>query len=254
MPVALLPKFLELPVDVSPDIAGFAFVMDLRERNFLSGYADAFESLRRDGRDFEVIFLEAEEEVLVRRYSQTRRHHPLSKGGSILAGIQAERNQLAPLREVADHRIDTSGYTVHELKKLISDLATESKQRIPTRIHVLSFGFKYGIPHDADLIVDVRFLANPYFVPELKERTGQDDAVREFVLDRDETREFLVRYFQLLDFLLPLYEREGKAYLTIAVGCTGGRHRSVAIAREVFAHIEAAGRWAHLTHRDIAKD
>lgn len=251
LPVALLPKLLELPIDGASEIAGFAFVMDLRERGFVSRQQSVFADLRARGYRFEILFFEAREEVLVRRFSETRRHHPLSRTGGVLEGIRAEKAQLDDLRETADQVIDTSRCTVHELKALVSGLAHERRKRVPMRIRVTSFGFKFGVPTEADMVMDVRFLTNPYFVPELKPLDGRSPDVRDFVLDRPEARRFLTHFTTLVDDLIPQYEREGKAYLTIAIGCTGGRHRSVAIATAIYDHIRTPERWVDLRHRDI---
>jgi UPF0042 nucleotide-binding protein len=251
MPVALLPKFVELPIESNSEIAGLAFVMDLREKGFLSSYPSIFESLKEKGYQFKILFLEADEDVLVKRYSQTRRHHPLAQGKSLLEGIRIEQEQLKNLKSVADEVIDTSRYNIHELKSVIRNIAQQSKDVAPMSINILSFGFKYGIPHDASLIMDVRFILNPHFVPELKALDGKDDKVKNYVLNIDNTRTFLKKFFDLLDFLIPLYEKEGKAYLTIALGCTGGKHRSVAIAEALFKHINKPGSKIIITHRDI---
>lgn len=251
MPVALLPKFLELPIETDWEISGLAFVMDLRERGFLSKYERVFDSLRQKGYDFEILFLEADEDVLIQRYSQTRRAHPLSQDRRIQEGIQAEQRQLGPLRKTADRIINTSQYNVHKLKSVILSIAWKEGHLAPMKINILSFGFRYGIPHDADMIIDVRFLANPYFVPELKELNGETREVRNYVLNRRETRVFLDKYLTLLDYLIPLYQKEGKAYLTIGIGCTGGCHRSVAIAHAVFTHVSKPDRRVELIHRDI---
>ncbi|MBW2440158.1 MAG: RNase adapter RapZ [Deltaproteobacteria bacterium] len=250
MPVELLPKFLELPIEQDSEILGVALVMDLREKGFPEKYQAIFNELKQNGYYFEILFLEAEEEVLVQRYSTTRRQHPLSLGKSLLEGIRTEKHQLKDLRSAADLVINTSKFNVHELKSKILDIAQKSKKLVPMRINVLSFGFKYGIPYDADLIMDVRFLVNPYFIPELKELDGETQEIKAFVLEHPETRTFLTKYLAFLDYLIPLYEKEGKAYLTIALGCTGGRHRSVAIARAVFEHIRAQGKTVGLNHRD----
>lgn len=251
MPVALLPKFLELPIESDSEITGLAFVMDLREKSFLSSYSLVFDSLKKKGHKFKILFLEANEETLLKRYSQTRRHHPLSQNKSLLDGIRIEQKQLKELKITADKIIDTSRYNVHDLKSVINDIAQQSKNFAPMRINILSFGFKYGTPHDAGLIMDVRFLANPYFVPELKAFDGKNREVKNYVLNNDEARRFLKKYLDLLDYLIPLYEKEGKAYLTIAVGCTGGRHRSVTITEALFEHIKKPGRQIIITHRDI---
>jgi UPF0042 nucleotide-binding protein len=251
MPVALLPKFLELPIESNSEISGLAFVMDLREKSFLSRYSSIFDSLKKKGYQFKILFLEADEETLIKRYSQTRRHHPLSQNKSLLEGIQIEQEQLKDLKSTADKIIDTSRYNVHNLKSVISYIAQQSKNVAPMKINILSFGFKYGTPHDASLIMDVRFLANPYFIPELKALTGKSADIKNYVLNNDEARRFLKKYLDLLDYLIPLYEKEGKSYLTIAVGCTGGRHRSVSISEAIFEHIKKPGRQIIVTHRDI---
>jgi len=251
MPVALLPKFLELPIESDFEIAGLAFVMDLREKSFLSRYSLVFDSLKKKGYQFKILFLEADEETLLKRYSQTRRHHPLSQDKSLLEGIRIEQEQLKDLKITADKIIDTSRYNVHNLKSVINYIAQQSKNFAPMIINILSFGFKYGTPHDASLIMDVRFLANPYFVPELKALNGKSPDIKNYVLNNDEARRFLKKYLDLLDYLIPLYEKEGKSYLTIAVGCTGGRHRSVSITEVIFEHIKKPGRQIIITHRDI---
>lgn len=251
MPVVLLPKFLELPIESDFEIAGLAFVMDLREKSFLSMYSLVFDSLKKKGYQFKILFLEADEETLLKRYSQTRRHHPLSQDKSLLEGIRIEQDQLKDLKISADKIIETSRYNVHNLKSVINYIAQQSKNFAPMKINILSFGFKYGTPHDASLIMDVRFLANPYFVPELKALNGKSADIKNYVLNNDEARRFFKKYLDLLDYLIPLYEKEGKSYLTIAVGCTGGRHRSVSITEAIFEHIKKPGRQIIITHRDI---
>jgi len=251
MPVALLPKFLELPIESSSEISGLAFVMDLREKGFLSMCPSIFESLNQKGYPLKILFLEADEDTLIKRYSQTRRHHPLSKGKGLLEGIRTEQEQLKNLKTSADKIINTSRYNVHELRSAIRNIAQQSKSIDPMSINILSFGFKYGIPNDASLIMDVRFLLNPHFVPELKMLDGKTETVKDYVLGNDNARTFLKKYLDLLDYLIPLYEKEGKAYLTIAVGCTGGKHRSVAIAEAIFKHIKKPERRILITHRDI---
>ena len=251
MPVQLLPKFLELPIESKSKITGLAFVMDLREIGFLKKYTATFKFLKKRGYNFKILFLEAEEETLLKRYSQTRRQHPLADGKGLLEGIRIEKNQLKNLKASADKIIDTTRYSVHDLKRVINDIAQKGKHHAPMGITITSFGFKFGIPYDADLIFDVRFLANPYFVAELKDLTGKDDKVKDFVLNNDETRTFLEKFLDFLDYLIPLYEKEGKSYLTVALGCTGGRHRSVAIAQSIFEHIKKPNRQIIINHRDI---
>ncbi|HAO22603.1 MAG TPA: RNase adapter RapZ [Desulfobacteraceae bacterium] len=252
MPIALLPKFLELPIESISEIRGLAFVMDLREKNFMYAYPSVFESLRQKNCHFEVLFLDADDRILLQRYSQTRRQHPLAQDKkSLTESIRAERNELKSLREIADRIIDTSHYNVHKLKALIRDIAEKGENDAPMRIHILSFGFKYGIPQDADLMVDVRFLPNPYFVPELKSQNGRSREIKEYIFSRDESCTFLKKYSELIDYLIPLYEKEGKAYLTLAIGCTGGMHRSVAVAEAIFEHLQGQNKRVEISHRDI---
>ena len=251
MPVDLLPKFLELPIESESEITGLALVMDLRERGFLSKYKDVFDSLRQKGHNFEILFLEADEQILLQRYSQTRRQHPVSQGKGVLESIRAEKRMLRDLKKAADNVINTSHYNVHELKSIILNIAQKVIELVPMYIKIVSFGFKYGIPHDADVIIDVRFLPNPYFIPELKALDGETKQVKNYVLENKLTRIFLDKYLDLLDYLIPLYEKEGKAYLTLAVGCTGGRHRSVVIARAIYEYINASELQIEITHRDI---
>jgi UPF0042 nucleotide-binding protein len=251
LPVVLLPKFLEIRVGQPSEISELALVMDIREAEFVSSYADVLDNLRNEGYQFEILFLEASEEELLRRYSQTRRHHPLAGETNLLEGIRAEREQLKGLRGFADKVFDTSHYNVHDLKAMVVRHAVKEIHTGQVELHILSFGFKHGIPLEADLVVDVRFLPNPYFIPELKELDGTSRQVEAFVKKWDETRTFLTKYLNLLDFLTPLFEKEGKSYLTIAIGCTGGRHRSVVVAREIFQYLKKKLDRIHLTHRDI---
>ena len=251
MPVALLPKFVELPIKSNSEIVGLAFVMDLREKGFLSMYPSIFESLKGKGYKLKILFLEADENILLERYSQTRRHHPLSIGKSLLEGIRTEQEQLEELKNAADNIINTSHYNVHKLKSVIRSIALQSKNFAPMSINILSFGFKYGVPTDVSLIMDVRFLLNPYFVPELKALDGKTEKVKNYVLNNDDTKSFLKKYLDFLDYLIPLYEKEGKAYLTIGIGCTGGRHRSVVIAEAISKQIKKPDRKIMVTHRDI---
>ena len=251
MPVELIPKFLELPLDHNIEIPGFALVMDLREKGLISKYQAVFQHLRNHGYEFDVLFLEADENVLIKRYSQTRRHHPLAKQKNLTQAIRAEKILLEPLRQEADLIIDTSHMTVHHLRARILDYGRNSLTHTSFQVNLLSFGFKNGVPLNADVMMDVRFLVNPFFEPDLKELNGESKPVRDFVLNQPETRRFLDKYLDMLDYLLPLYEKEGKAYITLGIGCTGGRHRSVAIARKVFDHIEKKGVQVTITHRDI---
>ena len=251
LPVALLPVFLQQASDSAEGFAGLAFGMDIRQKHFVQQVASVLDSLKAQRFAFRILFLEADEKILLRRYSQTRRKHPLASDQSVHAAIVAEQALLEPLRRTADHVIDTSDLTVHDLKAMIRHLADNAQARMA--VQVISFGFKHGMPAVADLVMDVRFLKNPYFVEALRPLDGRTEKIRSFVLNNDQTCLFLQKYFDLLDILIPQYEHEGKAYLTIAIGCTGGRHRSVVIAEQLREHIAASGYGVALTHRDIDK-
>ena len=253
MPVALLPAFLNLSLNDADAFTGLAFGMDLRENSFIEQYESILDTLTGMGFHFRIIFLEADQKTLLRRYSQTRRRHPLALDKGLSDAIRTERNILASLRGKSDHIIDTSDLNVHDLKAIIRKLATVGTEDGPMKVQVISFGFKFGLPVHADLVMDVRFLKNPYFEPSLRPLSGKTEKIRSFVLNTDQTCLFLKKYFDLLDLLIPQYENEGKSYLTIAVGCTGGRHRSVVIASQLCDHISVLGRKTELTHRDIDK-
>ncbi|MFN2435671.1 MAG: RNase adapter RapZ [Desulfotignum sp.] len=255
MPLELVPRFLELPFKESSDITGIAFVMDMRSRTFASHYTAGISAIEALGISPEIIFLEADVDTLIKRFSQTRRQHPVSGKKSLLESIHSEIDALNLIKSTAHHLIDTSRLSVHQLKTAILDLISRgSDHPAKMKINVLSFGYKYGIPMDADLVMDMRFLANPYFEPNLKHMDGESGAVKDFVLSNPETRTFLKKFTHLLDYLIPLYQKENKAYLTIAVGCTGGRHRSVVIARCLFEHLNHKARHPGLIHRDIDRD
>ncbi|MBU1193858.1 MAG: RNase adapter RapZ [Proteobacteria bacterium] len=255
MPMELLPKFLDLPLKKDPKIKGLVFVMDMRSQNFITNYSPGICAVEELGITPETIFLEADEDTLLNRFSQTRRQHPVSDKKSLRESIRHEKEMMQPIKQTAHHIINTTNLNIHQLKSRILDLINKGKPFTSlTKINILSFGFKYGIPNDADLVMDMRFLTNPYFVPELKPLDGESDAVRNFVLANEETQLFLEKYLDLLDYLIPLYKRENKAYLTFAIGCTGGRHRSVAIARTIFEHLNKKGLNPGLIHRDIDRD
>ncbi len=251
LPIVLLPDFLAKYSPRTSRLAGLAFVMDLRDDNFLASYSKVISRLKKAGWVIMLVFLEADDSVLLRRYSHTRRHHPLDQAASLREAIQTEKQLIGKIRHQADHLIDTSDYSVHELKFAIIHIAQNYTSIKSMAVNILSFGYKYGIPRDADLIIDVRFLANPYFVADLKPLDGECPAVRKFVLQHPETELFLRKYIDLIDYLIPLYEKEGKAYLNLAVGCTGGRHRSVVIARRLYEHISRTRSSVSLIHRDV---
>jgi len=233
LPIALLPKFLELSSASMGEYSKIALVMDLREKDFLRTYREVFPRLGAEGYQLEILFLEASDEVLVRRYSQTRRTHPLAEGGGLVEGIQKEREVLAPLRSMATLVMDTSTFNVHQLQLAIRELFGQRPRGRRMALTFLSFGYSHGIPQEADLVMDVRFLPNPFFVEELKDLPGSDSRIYDFLMGFEESREWIERFEGFLAYLLPRYEREGKAYLTVAVGCTGGRHRSVAVAEKM---------------------
>ncbi|HLV61581.1 MAG TPA: RNase adapter RapZ [Fredinandcohnia sp.] len=250
LPVPLLGKLVELAKQAG-DMPRIAVVVDAREGRFLGDLPQAISNLRERAR-VEVLYLDASDEVLIRRYSETRRRHPLSPDGSVVGGIAEERKVLRTLRDLADEAIDTSSLTVHELKKLIQ--ARFGPESSEPSVALISFGFRHGLPLQADLVFDVRFLPNPYFVPDMRARTGREEDVAAYVLDRSEAQEFLRYTTEMIAFLLPHYRREGKSYLTIAIGCTGGKHRSVAVVRELARRLEGEGVLLHVWDRDIERE
>lgn len=251
MPIHLVSEFLASSPPTSKKVAGWAFGMDLRDNRFLAGHAELCRQLQKNGIKTNTLFLDTSEQVLIQRFSQTRRRHPLAEGGNLVEAIRKERELLSPLRTQADHLIDTTHFSVHELKFAILNIARQYTATPDMSINVVSFGFKRGTPPNADMIVDVRFLPNPYFVPGLKSKSGESKEVQDYVLEDPETGRFLAKYLDLLDYLVPRYNKEGKAYLTIAVGCTGGMHRSVVIALKVYEHIQRHQHPVRLIHRDL---
>jgi len=252
LPVALIPRVVELWESSQEEVRRVALGVDARERHFLDQVPTVFAELRTRGVALEVLYLEASDDVLLRRFSETRRPHPAADGGSAADGIRREREKLRTLREASDRIVDTSGFTVHELRAALRDLIERTDTGVMT-VALLSFGYKHGLPTDADLVLDCRFLPNPFFVEELRHQIGTDQAVADYVLGRDETREFLQRITALLDFTLPRYQREGKSYLTIALGCTGGRHRSIALVEELRRLLDARGYRVLVRHRDVER-
>jgi UPF0042 nucleotide-binding protein len=251
LPVLLLPDFLKLREESSEDLWHIALGMDIRERRFLESYSKIFSELRGRGANLEILFLEATDDVLQRRFSQTRRKHPLAGEGSVLEGIKAEREMLRDLKDMATRVVDTSSANVHDLKRMISRLYAVSPDQDALQVMVLSFGFKYGVPAEADIVMDVRFLPNPFFVEGLRDLDGRQEEVIRFVLRDQQSQVFLDKFSTLLTDLLPRYRAEGKSYLTIAIGCTGGKHRSVVMAEKLTARLVEKGYRAHLSHRDV---
>jgi len=251
LPVLMLPDFLKLREESSEGLWHIALGMDIRERRFLESYSKIFSELRRRGANLEILFLEATDDVLQRRFSQTRRKHPLAGKSSVLEGIEAEREMLRDLKDMATRVVDTSSANVHDLKRMISRLYALSPDQDALHVVVLSFGFKYGVPAEADIVMDVRFLPNPFFVEGLKDLDGRREEVIRFVLRDEQSQVFLDKFSTLLTDLLPRYRAEGKSYLTIAIGCTGGKHRSVVVAEKLAERLVEKGYRAHLSHRDV---
>jgi len=255
LPVPLLQKFIELCNQPGGKIEKAVLGIDIREREFLGEFLSFYDALRSEGYPITLLFVEARDEVVLRRFSETRRPHPLvppDRSGSVLDGIRREREWMAALRQRADRILDTSDFQVHQLKEVIG---RDYGVAIDGRLHVtlVAFGYKFGLPLELDLLFDVRFLNNPHFDPTLKHLTGEDSRVMESVLSSSSSGAFLEKVYALIDFLIPRYEKEGKSYLTIGIGCTGGRHRSVTIARVLAEHIQAGGHGARCQYRDIAR-
>jgi RNase adapter protein RapZ len=253
LPPALLPTFADLCLQQGGEVTKVALGIDIRERGFFGDFFANVDRLKSLGHTVELLFLEAREEILVRRFSESRRPHPLLPHAPVLDGVRLERERMLDLRRRADRIIDTSDLTVHELRDLVAKYSHQSGEAQAMNVSVLTFGYKFGVPYDADLLFDVRFLRNPNFVPDLKPLSGEDARVQAYVMDDGEGAAFLKHLESLLTFLLPLYERERRSYLTIGIGCTGGRHRSVAIAARLQTHLAQAGRLITLRHRDLAK-
>jgi len=253
LPLSLLPAFLKEFSRSPQNPRKIALVMDVRTAGFLENYNRVCQRLERRGYVLTLLFLEADEQVLLRRFSQTRRQHPLADRESIVQALRQERESLLAVRKVAHRILDTSLYNPHQLRKLILDEYSEVEPTQRMLLHLISFSYKSGLPPEADLVMDVRFLPNPYFVEELRPLTGNEPRVREFVLGQEETLAFLSEFHRFLDFLLPRFQREGKTHLTVAIGCTGGQHRSVVIANVLGEHLSQENLPFTLTHRDVAQ-
>jgi UPF0042 nucleotide-binding protein len=253
IPLPLLPQCLGLTAAASPDCAGVAVVIDVRSREFLAEVREVLQTLQLTGYLLEILFFEASDEVLARRYSETRRRHPLSSHDQIAGGIKQERELLQELKELATHFIDSSWLTPHQLRDQVVNLVCGGEQRAELSLLLQSFGFRFGVPQESDLVFDVRFLPNPHFVPHLQQMTGQDQAVRDFSLDNPVGRPFLEKLQDMLAFLIPQYRKEGKSYLTVSIGCTGGRHRSVSVVETLRHQLSSAGVHIDIIHRDVSK-
>jgi len=250
-PPMLIKQFLDLCAQSTPPVDRVALAIDTREPVFLKGVPAVIQELRAEASDPgpELVFLDSDNETLVDRYRETRRVHPLSPGGSVLAGIERERELLVDLSRMADVVVDTSRLNVHQLREtVVRHVVGDSRETV---VNVVSFGYRFGPPRSAELLFDVRFLPNPHFEPELRPHTGEEERVAAYVLENERSKALLEHLERLLGFLLPLYDEEGKAYLTIGVGCTGGRHRSVAVANQLAQNLRALGREVNVSHRDV---
>jgi RNase adapter protein RapZ len=255
LPVSLIPTMADLSRRAGREMDKVAVVVDVREGRFLEEFPQVYRDLHAGPVKPLLIFLEADDRVLVRRFSETRRPHPLAPNRSAIEGIREERRRMAPIRKMADRIVDTSDMTVHELRQAFMEVSKGRRGTQGLVVNLLSFGFKHGVPVDADMVLDVRFLPNPHFVPDLREHTGREQPVVKYVMKSPATREFLQRATALLKFLIPHYVDEGKTYLTIAIGCTGGRHRSVTIAEFLKRELGAVeGIRLRVKHRDIASE
>lgn len=255
LPIPLVEQFVDFTLQSEDELEKVAVSIDIRNSNALSELEEVLERIRQKGIRFEILFLEAEDSVLVKRYKETRRSHPLAGGGRIDKGIGLERKKLAFLKEQADYIIDTSRLLQRELKTELERIFIKNEDYRNLYITVLSFGFKYGIPTDSDLVFDVRFLPNPYYVEGLRQKTGNDIEIQDFVMQYKEAHEFLDKLEDMIKFLIPNYVTEGKTQLVISIGCTGGKHRSVTLANELYDRLkECSGYGIKIEHRDIGKD
>jgi len=254
LPPALLPKFAELCLQSEGRVRRAALAIDVRGGEFFNDLFTSLSHLETMGLDYVILFLDAADDVLVRRFEETRRKHPLAHAGGIMDGIRAERRRLEAVKEKADKIIDTSALSVRELRNTIVDAFVRGPDAATLTITVISFGYKYGIPLDADLVFDVRFLPNPHYDESLRPLPGNSPQIRSFVLGAPATQEFMRHLTQLMDYLLPQYVEEGKAHLTVALGCTGGKHRSVVLADELAEYLSRGGYRITVRHRDIGKE
>lgn len=253
LPVSLVPTFVDLMGKSTDRVRDVALVMDIRDPDSLRGHEKVLQDLRDAGHVVDILYFDASDEVIIRRFSETRRRHPVAESVSVLEGITYEREQLAGLRHQATQVIDTSEFNIHQLKDVVISLIRGRNGARVMTVHLQSFGFRYGIPMESDMVMDVRFLANPHFIPELRRFTGLEDQVKRYVMEKDETRLYMRKLTGLLEFLLPGFLREGKSYLTISTGCTGGKHRSVAITEELREFFSDKKVIVKVTHRDIGK-
>jgi UPF0042 nucleotide-binding protein len=251
LPTSLIPRLVEMSVASGGEIRQLAIAIDIRLGESLTGFEALFSEIKQLSTRSTLVFFDASNEVLERRYSETRRVHPLGRDQSLLEGIRSERKKLSGIRSVADRIVDTSEFSVHDLRNWIYQNFQLGEREDTLIVSLVSFGFKHGLPYNSELVFDVRFLPNPYFDPDLREKTGNDAEVVSYMLNHPETGEVLGKVHNLLEYLLPKYSREGKKYLTISIGCTGGRHRSVMLVNELKKRLEQTGRKVNLVHRDL---
>lgn len=254
LPPTLIPKVAELLSLPGSKVRKVALVVDVRGREYFNKVWDVLRELKGMQINQQILYLEASDDTLVKRFKETRRRHPLAEGGEVIDGIKRERDLLSSLKEAADMVIDTTGVATYELKEKIRSQFVGGPAKKGLLISVISFGYKYGVPMDADLVMDVRFLPNPHYVDELSRLTGEDEEVHQFVLDRPVTKSFLKKFESLLSYLMPHYIKEGKTHFTIALGCTGGTHRSVTLAEEVRRFLKDKGYTVIVRHRDIGRE
>ena len=254
LPVRLIPKLTKIAIEESESIDRAALGIDIRNLQGLSELDDILDAMKEAGYRYEILFLDADSNVLIKRYKETRRNHPLALQGRVDKAIEAEREELAFIKKRADYIMDTSHMLVRELKHEIDRIFLDNDEYENFFVTILSFGFKYGIPEDSDLVFDVRFLPNPYYIPELKPLTGNDHEVYDYVMESEQARIFDKKLFEMISFLIPNYITEGKNQLVISIGCTGGKHRSVTIANALAKHMKQLPYSIKVEHRDIDKD
>ncbi len=254
LPIQLIMRFAEIAYASDNDINNVAIGVDIRSGVYLEQLSECLRALKESKYNYEILFLDSNDDVLIKRYKETRRNHPLARNGRVEDGIKLERNRIAFLRKEADYIIDTTSLLTRELKAELDKIFIENAEYNNFIVSIVSFGFKYGIPRDADLVFDVRFLPNPYYNLELRPLTGNDEAIQDFVMQYDEAKEFMNKIVDLLEFLIPNYIKEGKNGLVIGIGCTGGKHRSVTLANGIYKEMETLPYSVRIYHRDIEKD
>lgn len=254
LPIQLIMRFAEIAYASDNDINNVAIGVDIRSGVYLEQLSECLRALKESKYNYEILFLDSNDDVLIKRYKETRRNHPLARNGRVEDGIKLERNRIAFLRKEADYIIDTTSLLTRELKAELDKIFIENAEYNNFIVSIVSFGFKYGIPRDADLVFDVRFLPNPYYNLELRPLTGNDEAIQDFVMQYDEAKEFMNKIVDLLEFLIPNYIKEGKNGLVIGIGCTGGKHRSVTLANGIYKEMETLPYSVGIYHRDIEKD